>query len=71
MSQSGWFSHPGLAHGKLALQHVIAKKAGVPYDVFTTLIQAVYMFDYRKSEKVFLSVQILTSFNTNPLCLLH
>ena len=53
ISQSGWFSHPGLAHGKSALQHVVARKAGVPYDVFATLQKAVYVFDYRNGEKVY------------------
>ena len=52
VSQSGWFSHPGLAHGKAALQHVLAKKAGMPYETFVTIQQAVYRFDYRHGEKV-------------------
>lgn len=52
LSQSGWFSHPGLPHGKVALQHVIAKKAGLSYDAFVAMEEAVYLFDYRHGEKV-------------------
>ena len=53
ISQSGWFSQPGLAHGKAALQHVVAKKAGMAYDTFTTMKLAVYLFNYRHGEKVY------------------
>ncbi|CAI8041607.1 hypothetical protein GBAR_LOCUS23116 [Geodia barretti] len=51
--QSGWFSHPGLPHGKVALQHVIAKKAGLSFEKFMAMEQAVYLFDYRHGEKVY------------------
>ena len=60
-SQSGWFSHPGLPHGKVALQHVIAKKAGLSYDRFVAMEQAVYLFDYRHGEKV--NQSLLSSMN--------
>ena len=51
-SQSGWFSHPGLPHGRIALQHVLARKADLSYDEFVSMEQAIYMFDYRHREKV-------------------
>ena len=50
--QSGWFSHPGLAHGKIALQHVLARKAGLSYERFISIQQAVYLLNYRHGEKV-------------------
>lgn len=53
VSQSGWFSHPGLTHGKAALEHVIAKKAGLPYETFVKMQLAVYLFNYRQGEKVY------------------
>lgn len=52
ISQSGWFSHHGLPHGKVALKHVIARKAGISYDEFVNMEQAVYLLDYRHGEKV-------------------
>ena len=55
--QSGWFSHHGLAHGKIALQHVIAKKAGLSYESFVSIQQAVYHFNYRHGEKVGVSFE--------------
>ena len=52
LSQSGWFSFPGLAHGKQALQHVLAKKMKLSHEVFLGIREAVYLFEYRQGEKV-------------------
>ncbi len=52
ISQSGWFSYPGLAHGKPALQHVLAKKANLSYEVFMGIQSATYLLKYRQAEKV-------------------
>ena len=52
LSQSGWFSFPGLAHGKQALQHVLAKKMKLSHEVFLGIREAVYLFEYRQGDKV-------------------
>lgn len=52
LSQSGWFSYPGLAHGKKALQHVLAKKMKLNFEEFMGVKEAVYMLKYRQGEKV-------------------
>ena len=52
ISQSGWFSYPGLAHGKPALFHVLAKKARMSYELFMGIKPAIYMIQYRQGEKV-------------------
>ena len=52
LSQSGWFSFPGLAHGKQALQHVLAKKMKLSHEVFLGIREAVYLLEYRQGEKV-------------------
>ena len=41
-----------MAHGKIALRHVIARKAGLSYESFISIQQAVYRFNYRHGEKV-------------------
>ena len=56
VSQSGWFSHPGLTHGKAALEHVVAKKAGLSYETFAAMQSAVYLLNYRQGEKVYIDV---------------
>ena len=52
VSQSGWFSYPGLAHGKAALEHVLAKKSKLTREQFLNIQEAVYLFNYRNGEKV-------------------
>ena len=52
LSQSGWFSFPGLAHGKVALQHVLAKKCKMTHEQFMATKGAVYKMTYRQDEKV-------------------
>ncbi len=51
ISQSGWFSYPGLPHSKEALYHVLAKKCKMSYDEFMSCKEAVYKFDYTNGEK--------------------
>ena len=68
--QSGWFSHPGLPHGKVALQHVIAKKAGLSFEKFMAMEQAVYLFDYRHGEKVCMNPPVSTSLHCVVVSLL-
>ena len=52
ISQSGWFSYPGLAHGKQALLHVLAKKMRLSYEVFMAVKNAIYKLVYHQGEKV-------------------
>ena len=52
ISQSGWFSFPGLPHCKEALYHVLAKKCKMSYEDFMACKEAVYYFDYINGEKV-------------------
>lgn len=51
ISQSGWFTYPGLALGKTAQLHVFASKANMSYEELLNTKQAVYCFKY-KEEKV-------------------
>ncbi|XP_064404262.1 uncharacterized protein LOC135349648 [Halichondria panicea] len=52
--QSGWFSYPGLAHGKVALQHVLASKCKLSHQQYMTCQRAVYRMTYRQDEKVYI-----------------
>ena len=52
ISQSGWFSFPGLPHCKEALHHVLAKKCKISYQDFIEYKEAVYYFNYTNGEKV-------------------
>ena len=52
ISQSGWFSYPGLPHSKEALHRVLAKKCKMSYEEFMDCKEAVYKFDYSNGEKV-------------------
>ena len=52
ISQSGWFSFPGLPHCKEALHHVLAKKCKMSYQDFISCKEAVYYLNYTNGEKV-------------------
>lgn len=54
ISQSGWFSYPGLAHGKQALLHVLAKKMRLSYEVFMAVKNSIYKLVYHQGEKVYI-----------------
>ena len=52
ISQSGWFSFPGMPHSKEALHRVLAKKCKMSYIDFMVCKEAVYKLDYTNGEKV-------------------
>lgn len=52
ISQSGWFSYPGLPHSKEALHRVLAKKCKMSHREFMAHEAAVYKLDYTHGEKV-------------------
>ncbi len=70
--QSGWFSYPGLAHGKVALQHVLASKCKLSHQQYMTCQRAVYRMTYRQDEKVNnYSIQIISFEQIPNLCTVY
>ena len=52
MSQSGWFTFPGMPQDMMALSYVLAKKCRLSYEKFMDIREAVYAFTYMQGEKV-------------------
>lgn len=53
ISDSGWFTFSGFAPGKVALLHVLARKAFMEYGEFMQIKEAVYVLMFGQDEKVF------------------
>lgn len=53
ISESGWFTFSGFAPGKVALLHVLARKAFMEYGEFMQIKEAVYVLMFGQDEKVF------------------
>ena len=53
ISESGWFTFSGLAPGKVALLHVLARKAFMEYGEFMQIKEALYIFTFGQDEKAF------------------
>ena len=53
IGESGWFTFSGFAPGKVALLHVLARKAFMEYGEFMQIKEAVYILTFGQDEKVF------------------
>ena len=53
ISESGWFTFPGMALGKNALFNVLARMSFTEYEDFMKIQESVYIFTYGNDEKVF------------------